>query len=94
MTSSESGGGYGETQSRGAGETDQSGFEYRIGYQPDWLRHVKVTRDLEGGRQSTKTLFRNPVERREALPGDQVRARITCLGQELDFGVAIPTRGE
>ena len=69
--------------------TDQSGFEYRIGYQPDWLRHVKVTRDLEGGRQSTKTLFRNPVERREALPGDQVRARITCLGQELDFGVAI-----
>jgi len=40
---------------------DQRGFEYAVNYQPDWLRQVKVTRQLETGRQSTKTLFRNPV---------------------------------
>ena len=39
---------------------DQRGQEYEISYQPDWLRLVKVTRTLETGRQSTKTLFKNP----------------------------------
>ena len=45
---------------------DQLGQQYGISYQPDWLRLVKVTRDLESGRQSTKTLFRNPPEKKEA----------------------------
>jgi hypothetical protein len=60
-----------------------------IGFQPDWLKHVKVTRDLETGRQSTKTLFRNPADRREAEPGDRIRTRVASEGQELDFEVTI-----
>ena len=43
--------------------TDQHGHSYSVNYQPDWLRQVKVTRTLESGRQSTKTLFRNPASR-------------------------------
>jgi hypothetical protein len=68
---------------------DQRGYEYVIGFQPDWLRHVKVTRDLETGRQSTKTLYKNPAEVREAEPGDRVRTRVTSKEQGLDFEVVI-----
>jgi hypothetical protein len=68
---------------------DQKGHQYEVSYQPDWLRHVKVTRDLDTGRQSTKTLFRNPSDHNEAEPGDRVRTRITCPEQALDFEVAI-----
>ena len=67
---------------------DQRGFEYAVSYQPDWLRLVKVTRQLETGRQSTKTLFRNP-DPPEAEPGERVRTRITSEDQELDFEVAL-----
>ena len=68
---------------------DQRGNAYVVSYQPDWLRQVKVTRDLESGRQSTKTLFRNPADRREAEPGDRVRTRITSEGQGLDVEIAV-----
>lgn len=67
---------------------DQRGFEYDVSYQPDWLRLVKVTRQLETGRQSTKTLFRNP-DPPEAEPGERVRTRVTSGDQALDFEVAI-----
>ena len=68
---------------------DQRGYEYTVSYQPDWLRHVKVTRDLESGRQSTKTLFRNPLDRREAEPGDKVRTRVISRDQKVDFEVMV-----
>jgi len=68
---------------------DQHGFEYRISYQPDWLRQVKVSRDLATGRRSTMTLFRNPLERQEAAPGDLVRTRITCPEQGVDVEVSV-----
>lgn len=68
---------------------DQRGFEYTVGYQPDWLRLVKVTRMLETGRQSTKTLFRNPLRRREAEPGDRVRTSIESPDQGLHVEVAV-----
>ncbi len=67
---------------------DQRGFEYAVSYQPDWLRLVKVTRQLETGRQSTKTLFRNP-DPPEAEPGERVRTRVTSGDQALDFEVAL-----
>jgi len=73
--------------------TDQRGYQYDISFQPDWLRHVKVTRDLETGRQSTKTLFRNPAERVEAEPGDRVRTRISSPDQKVDFEVAVSDPG-
>ena len=72
----------------GAG-ADQRGFEYGVSYQPDWLKLVKVTRQLETGRQSTKTLFRNPAVGPEAEPGDRVRTRITSADQGLDFEVVV-----
>ena len=72
----------------GAGE-DQCGFTYEVSYQPDWFRLVKVTRVLESGRQSTKTLYRNPVARRKARPGRRVRTGLRCAPQMLDVEVAV-----
>ena len=69
--------------------TDQRGHEYHVSYQPDWLRFVKVTRDLETGRQSTKTLFRNPADGAEAEPGERVRTRILSPDQGIDFEVSV-----
>ena len=68
---------------------DQRGFEYGVNYQPDWLKLVKVTRQLESGRQSTKTLFRNPIDRPQAEPGERIRTRIKSRDQSLDFEVAL-----
>ncbi len=69
--------------------TDQRGFLYELSYQPDWLRRVKVTRNLASGRQSTMTLFRNPQNCREREPGPRVRTRIFCPEQELDVEVTV-----
>ena len=68
---------------------DQRGFEYGVNYQPDWLKQVKVTRQLATGRQSTKTLFRNPADAPEAEPGERVRTRIVSHDQRLDFELAL-----
>lgn len=68
--------------------SDQRGAEYGISYQPDWLQAVKVTRELESGRQSTKSIFRNPG-RREQAPGPKVRTRISSPVQGLDFEIAL-----
>lgn len=68
---------------------DQQGFAYSVNYQPDWLRLVKVTRTLDSGRQSTKTLFRNPADGGEAPPGDRVRTRLLSADQGLDVEVSI-----
>ena len=72
----------------GQGE-DQHGHSYSVNYQPDWLRQVKVTRTLDTGRQSTKTLFKNPSSRRESLPGDRVRTRISCPEQGMDLELSV-----
>lgn len=69
--------------------SDQRGYEYTVSYQPDWLRHVKVTRKLESGRQSTKTLFRNPLDRKKSEPGKKVRTRIESPAQGLQVKVAV-----
>jgi hypothetical protein len=68
--------------------TDQKETEYVISYQPDWLHQVKVTRTLDNGRQSTKTLFRNP-EKRGRRPGAKVRTRITARKETLDFEIGV-----
>lgn len=72
----------------GEGE-DQRGFTYRVNYQPDWLRHVKIARSLPSGRQSTMTLFRNPRSVRKRVPGARVRTRITCPEQGVDVEVVV-----
>ena len=68
--------------------SDQRGFEYGVSYHPDWLKQVKVTRQLETGRQSTKTLFRNP-DHSATVSGDRIRTRIVSQDQRLDFEVAL-----
>lgn len=73
---------------RDAEGLDQQDFEYRISYQPDWLRQIKVTRLLSSGRQSTKTLFVNP-EPPKREPGREVRTEIRSEAQGLEFRVAV-----
>ncbi len=68
---------------------DQCGFEYEVNYQPDWFRMVKVTRSLDTGRQSTKTLYRNPVSRRKSRPGRRIRTGIRSTEQRLDVEIAV-----
>jgi hypothetical protein len=69
---------------RDARGTDQRGYDYEISYQPDWVRLIKVTRSLESGRQSTKTLFKNPAQR-EQFPGSRIRTRVESKEQNLAF---------
>lgn len=71
----------------GMGE-DQLGRTYVVSYQPDWFYQIKVTRDLDSGRQSTKTLCRNP-EPSQAEPGAKVRTRIQSEELGLDFEVSL-----
>lgn len=68
--------------------SDQHGFEYTVSYQPDWLKQVKVTRLLDSGRQSTKTLFTNP-DAPERKPGRLVRTEIRCEEQGLHFEISL-----
>lgn len=71
----------------GKGE-DQLGRTYSVSYQPDWFYQIKVTRDLDTGRQSTKTLCRN-TESPLAEPGPKVRTRIQSAELGLDFEVSL-----
>jgi hypothetical protein len=71
----------------GQGE-DQRGRRYTVGYQPDWLGQVKVTRDLGSGRQSTKTLVRNP-DLPAAIPGARVRTRVVAEELGIEFEVSL-----
>lgn len=71
----------------GKGE-DQLGRKYVVSYQPDWFYQIKVTRDLETGRQSTKTLCRN-AEVPQADPGPKVRTRIQSEELGLDFELSL-----
>lgn len=67
---------------------DQRGHEFVVGYQPDWLQQVKVTRELQNGRQSTKALFRNPTPPEQA-PGTRVRTQVSAPELGLDFEVEL-----
>ena len=67
---------------------DQYGFKYRISYPPDWLDRVRVTRRLASGRQSTRTLFRNPARRPRGEVSGVVRATITSEEQDLEVAVS------
>lgn len=75
---------------REARATDQHGVLWNIGYQPDWLSRVKVSRLLPGGRRrSSLTLFRNPGRRAEAEPGRVVRTDIRAVDGSARFRIAV-----
>ena len=71
----------------GKGE-DQLGRPYVVSYQPDWFYQIKVTRNLSSGRQSTKTLFRNP-EPAQAEPGSKVRTEVRAEELGVEFEIAL-----
>jgi hypothetical protein len=73
---------------RAARGADQRGDSYELSYQPDWLRLVKVTRTLESGRQSTKTLFKNSAKP-EQSPGSRVRTKLACKDQRVEFEIEV-----
>ena len=68
--------------------SDQRGETYEVSYQPDWLRVIKVTRTLESGRQSTKTLFKNATKR-EQSPGQRIRTRVESKEQRVEFEIEV-----
>lgn len=72
---------------------DQHGELWHISYQPDWLKHVKISRRLPNGRRrSTLTLFRNPARRAEAEPGKMVRTRIAAADGSVDIELSLEDR--
>ena len=75
---------------------DQDGFGYRISYPPDWLDRIRVTRRLPSGRQSTRTLFRNPARKPQAGAKGLTRmglTRIKIESAEQGLEVAISFSG-
>lgn len=73
---------------------DQHGDLWLISYQPDWLRRVKISRRLPGGRRrSTLTLFRNPARRAEDEPGKVIRTRIAAADGSVDVQFSLEDRG-
>ncbi|MEJ2546626.1 MAG: hypothetical protein P8125_02295 [Gemmatimonadota bacterium] len=69
---------------------DQVGRLWRIGFQPDWLSRIKISRPLpDGRRRSSQTLFRNPARRAEAAPGRVVRTTISSVDGKARFRVAV-----
>ncbi len=71
---------------------DQLGNLWRISYQPDWFRLLKISRPLPGGRRSSLTLFRNPARGAEAEPGRAVRTRITSADGSVDVVISLEDR--
>jgi hypothetical protein len=76
----------------GKGE-DQLGKGFVVSYQPDWFHQIKVTRDLDSGRQSTKTLYRNP-EHPQADPGSHVRTRVDSAELGVSFEIILEDPGK
>ncbi|MFQ5679229.1 MAG: hypothetical protein ACE5HP_07190 [Gemmatimonadota bacterium] len=69
---------------------DQHGDLWVVSYQPDWLRWVRISRELPGGRRrSTLTLFRNPSRRARERPGRLVRTRIEAVDGSAGFQISL-----
>ena len=69
---------------------DQVGRLWRIGFHPDWLSRIKISRDLPNGRRrSSHTLYRNPARRAEAQPGRVVRTEINSVDGRIGFRIAV-----
>ena len=72
---------------------DQLGNLWRISFAPDWLKQVKISRDLPGGRRrASVTLLRNPARIARAGPGRWIRTRITSADGKIDVEIALEDR--
>ena len=74
---------------RTARGVDQREDEYEIDYPPDWLRRLRVTRRLPGGRQSTMNVFRNPLPHRRETPGPTTRNAVRSSDGSVDFSITV-----
>lgn len=72
---------------------DQHGDLWIVSYQPDWLRWVKISRELPGDRRrSTLTLFRNPNRSARDRPGKVIRTRIVAADGSTGFQMSLDDR--
>ncbi|HKK08218.1 MAG TPA: hypothetical protein VKA44_04975 [Gemmatimonadota bacterium] len=75
---------------RQAKGVDQHGELWHISYQPDWMKRVKISRQLpDGRRRSTVTLFKNEADQAEAEPGKVVRTRVEAADGSAAFQVSL-----
>ncbi len=74
---------------RNAKGLDQLGNLWRISYQPDWMRLVKLSRERLGRRRSSRTLFKNPSRGAEVAPGRSIRTRIAAADGSVDVTVSL-----
>lgn len=78
---------------RDAKGVDQHGELWHVNYHPDWIRRVKISRELpDGRRRSAVTLFKNPEERAQTEPGKVVRTRIRAADGSADFEISLEDR--
>ena len=74
---------------------DQLGNLWRISYQPDWFRLLKLSRPLPAGRRrSSLTIFRNPAPAATAEPGRSVRTRISSADGSVDVAISLEDRDQ
>ena len=72
---------------------DQHGELWQLSYHPDWLKRLKISRELpDRDRRSTVTLFKNEADRAEAEPGKVVRTRVRAADGSVDFEVSLEDR--
>lgn len=78
---------------RDAKGVDQHGELWQLSYHPDWIRRVKISRQLpDRSRRSTVTLFKNDAERAQAEPAKVIRTRVRAADGSTDFEISLEDR--
>lgn len=78
---------------RDAKGVDQHGDLWHLSYHPDWMRRVKISRQLpDRSRRSTVTLFKNEAERAQAEPAKVIRTRVRAADGSTEFEISLEDR--
>lgn len=78
---------------RDAKGVDQHGELWHLSYHPDWIRRIKISRELpDGSRRSSVTLFKNPAEQARAEPAKVIRTRVQAADGSADFEISLEDR--
>ena len=78
---------------RDAKGVDQHGQLWHLSYHPDWMRRIKISRQLpDRSRRSTVTLFKNDAERAQAEPAKVIRTRVRAADGSTDFEISLEDR--
>ncbi|HSM35323.1 MAG TPA: hypothetical protein VK837_02915 [Longimicrobiales bacterium] len=67
---------------------DQKGYEYKVSYQPDWLKELKSSRKDKKGKKDTVTIFQNPEKHQKEKPGKTVKTRVRS-DEGVDFTITL-----